>query len=106
MLEYGRSNISEDIDVNKRNLSKECDIYHYWYFKNVGFKDKPYLCNGCHDLMQKAMSFNYVPILYAEGSAYRIRFCYVSKGDAINTMNDSNLVNKTGVLNFLLYIYK
>ena len=57
MLKYKRIDISEKIDVNKTNLSKECDICHYWYFKNIGFKYEPYLCNGCHDLMQKAMSF-------------------------------------------------
>ena len=33
MLEYERIDISEGIDVNKRNLSKECDICHYWYLK-------------------------------------------------------------------------
>ena len=26
--------------------------------KDIGFKYKPCLCNGCHDLMQKIMSFN------------------------------------------------
>ena len=33
MLEYDRISISEGIDVNKTNASKECDICHYWYFK-------------------------------------------------------------------------
>ena len=33
--------ISEGIDVNKANLSKECDICHYWYFKDTGFKYEP-----------------------------------------------------------------
>ena len=28
----------------------------------------------CHDLMQKAMSFNNVAIVYVKGSAYRINF--------------------------------
>ena len=36
MLEYGRIDISEGIDVNKTNLSKECNICHYWYFKDIG----------------------------------------------------------------------
>ena len=45
MLEYDRIDISEEIDVNKTNLSKECDIYHYWYFKYIGFKYESYLCN-------------------------------------------------------------
>ena len=53
MLEYKRFDISEGIDVNKTKLSKECDICHYWYFKDIGFKNEPYLCNGCHDLIQK-----------------------------------------------------
>ena len=98
LLEYNRIDISERIDVNKTSLSKECDIWYYWYFKDVGFKYENYLCNGCHDLMQKAMSFNNVAIVYVKGSAYRIHFWYMSKDDAINIMNGSNLVDKKGVL--------
>ena len=29
MLEYDRINISEGIDINKTNASKECNICHY-----------------------------------------------------------------------------
>ena len=57
-----------------------------------------YLCNGCHDLMQKALSFNNVAIVYVKGIAYRIHFWYTGKDDAINIMNGSNLVHKRGVL--------
>ena len=95
MLEYERIDISEGIDVNKTNLSKECDICHYWYFKDIGFKYELYLFNG---LMQKAMSFNDVAIVYVKGSAYRIHFWYMSKDDVINIQNGFNLVNKRGVL--------
>ena len=38
MLEYDRINISEGIDANKTSLSKECDICHCWYFKDIGLK--------------------------------------------------------------------
>ena len=89
MLEYDRINISEGVDVNKTSLSKECDICHYWYFKNIGFKYEPYLCNGFHDLMQKATSFNNVAVIYVKGIAYRINFWYRSKNYAINIMNGS-----------------
>ena len=106
MLEYDRIDISEGTDVNKTRLLKECDIFLYSYFKNIGFKYKPYLCNDCHDLMQKAVSFNNVAIVYAKGSACRIYFCYMSKDDAINIMNGSNLVDKEGVLQFFFIIYK
>ena len=98
MLEFDRIDISEGIDVNKTNLSKECGICHYWCFKDIDFKCEKYLCNSCHDLMQKAMSFNNVAIVYIKGSAYRINFWYMSKDDAISIMNGSNLVDKSGVL--------
>ena len=51
MLEYDRRDVSERIDVNKTNASKEFDICHYWYSKDIGFKYEPYLCNGYHGLM-------------------------------------------------------
>ena len=57
-----------------------------------------HLCNGCHDLMQKVVSFNDVAIVYVKGSAYRIHFWYMPKSDAISIMSKSNLVDKTGVL--------
>ena len=97
MLEYDRIDISKGIDINKRNASKECKICHYWYFKDIGFKYEPYLCNGCHGLMQKAMNFNDVIIVYIEENAYRIHFWYTNKDDAISIMNNSNLNNKMGV---------
>ena len=66
--------------------------------KDIGFKYEPYLCNGCHGLMQKAVSFNDVAIVYLKGSAYKIHFCYMSKDDEINIMNNSILIDKMGVL--------
>ena len=48
--------------------------------------------------MQKAMSFNNVSVVYVEGNAYRINFWHMSKNDAINIMNGSNLTDKRGVL--------
>ena len=95
MLEY---DISEGIHINKANASKECAICHYWYFLDKGFKYEQYLCNGCHDLVQKAMNFNGVAIVSIKGKDYRIRFWYISKDDAINIMKNSNLNEKNGLL--------
>ena len=63
MLEYDRIDISEGIDINKTNALKECNICHYWYFLDKIFNYEPHLCNGCHNLMQKAsmMLLLYVP---------------------------------------------
>ena len=49
MLEYDRIDISEGIDINKANTSRECDICHYWYFLNGNFQYESYLFNDCHD---------------------------------------------------------
>ena len=98
MLEYDRIDISEGINVTKTNASKECDICYYWCFKDIGFKYEPYLCNSCHDLMQKAISFNDVAIIYVKESAYRIHFWYMSNDDAISIMNNSNLADKKDTL--------
>ena len=48
--------------------------------------------------MQKAMSFNDITIVYVKGSAYRIPFWYTSKNNVISIINNSNLVDKKGVL--------
>ena len=74
MLEYDRIDVSEGIIVDTINASKECDIFHYWYFLDRGFKYEPYLCHGCHDLMQKAINFNDVAIVPFKGSDNRIHF--------------------------------
>ena len=44
------------------------------------------------------MDFNNIAIVYIKGNAH---FWYMSKGDAINIMNGSNLVDKRGV--FVIY---
>ena len=84
MLEYNRIDISEGIDIDKTNKSKECNICHYWCSLDNNFNYDAYLCNGCHDLMQKAMSFKNVAIASIKGNDYRIHFWYMSKNDAID----------------------
>ena len=62
MLYYERIDISEGIDLTKRNKSKECMICHYWYF-NRGFKFQDSVCNGCHDLTVLCISVSDVTII-------------------------------------------
>ena len=72
-------------------MHQKCVIFViYWYFLDKNFKWEPYLCNGCHDLMQKALNFNDVVIAFVKGSDYRIHFWYMNKNDAINIMKNSN----------------
>ena len=95
MLEYERIHVLEGIDANKSpDKSKECDICHYWYFFDKNFNHEPYLCNGCHYMMMKAVSFNDVAAVSAKGNAYRVHFSFMSENDATNLLNNSVLSNK------------
>ena len=98
MLKYDRIDISEDIDINKTSASKECDICHYSYFLDKNFNYESYLCNGCHDFVQKAMHVNDVAIASIKRKDYRIRFWHMSKVEAISIVHNFNLNEKTGLL--------
>ena len=96
MPEYDRTDISKRIDINETSASKEYEIRRYWYFLDKSFKYESYLYNGCHDLMQKDMNFNYVAIVSIKANAYEVNFWYMSKDDAISIMNNSSLNRKAG----------
>ena len=51
MLGYQKMDGSEGIDINKTNPSKKCELCHYWFFKDIGFKFEEHFCNKCHDLL-------------------------------------------------------
>ena len=71
MLYYDRIGISEGIDTNKTNVSKECGICHYWYFLAKGFTFQSYICNGCHDVSIMSMNHSDIAILKFCGVEYR-----------------------------------
>ena len=41
MLYFDKIDVSEGIDVNKISVSREYDIFHYWYFLNYSFNFQP-----------------------------------------------------------------
>ena len=102
MIEYERIDISEGIDINKTNKSKECMLCHYWYFLNKNFSYGPYLCDGYK--MQKSKDSKSIDIVYIKGNAYRIHFWHKSKHKrkhkrkVIRLMTNSNLIDKKGIL--------
>ena len=63
MLQYEKIDVSEGIDVNKTSVSKECELSHYWFFKDIGFKYEEHICNGCHHLLTMAHSLKNIAIL-------------------------------------------
>ena len=63
MKQYEKIDISEGIDTNKTIASKECMLCHYLYFKDVGFKFEPHVCNKCHNMLMTACKLKSIAIL-------------------------------------------
>ena len=97
MLQYDRIDVSKGIDINKTSASKECNICHYWYFKDIGYKFQPYVCNGCHAVLMMVYELKNIATLNAKGADYRYILWSVSKYVAISRLNNSALDDK-GVL--------
>ena len=94
MLQNERIDISEGIDINKLNESKECMICHYWCFKDIGYKFEPYVCNGCHDLSMVVYELDDFMILNIKGVDYRCFVSNMSRNTAIKLLNNSKLDDK------------
>ena len=71
MLQYEKIYVSERIDTNKTSASKECVLYDYWYFKDVGFKFQMHVCNKCHDVLITAYELKNIAILIVKGVDFR-----------------------------------
>ena len=89
MLRYQKINISEGIDVNKTSASKECELCHYCFFKDIGFTFEEHVCNKCHDLLTIAYSLKDIAILNAKGNTYRCILMGISKNEGLKRLNNS-----------------
>ena len=98
MLYFDRIEVSEGIDVNKTNEPKECDICHYWYFLNKGFKFQPNVCNRCHYLLMMSMNLSNAAILNIKRDDYCRIISKISKNETINLIQNVSLAKKNRTL--------
>ena len=70
MIYCNRIGVSEGIDVNKTNASKECNVCHYWYFLNYSFKFQPNVGNRCHGLLVMSINLSNIAISNIKDSDY------------------------------------
>ena len=89
MLQYEKIDVSEGIDVNKTSASKECELCHYWFFKDIGFKFEEHVCNKCHDLLTMAYSSKNIAILGGKGATFRCLLMDISENEALKQWNNS-----------------
>ena len=88
MLRYQKIDISEGIDINKTNASKEYELCHYWFFKDIGFKFQEHVCNKCHDLLTIAHSLKDIAILNAKGNTFKCILMGISKNESLKRLNN------------------
>ena len=89
MLQYEKIDVSEGIDVNKTSASKEYELCHYWFFKDIGFKFEEYVCNKCHDLLTVAYSLKNIAISNARGATFWCILMGISKNEGLNRLSNS-----------------
>ena len=75
--------------MNKTSASKECMLCHYWYFKDVGFKSEPQVCNKCQDVLMTAYELNNNAILNVKGVDFRCILWGISINEVVNRLNNS-----------------
>ena len=98
MLEYDRTDISEDIDINKcEETSRECSLCKFYYFVDKNFKYGPYLCDGCY-MSMKAVSMQTLTIINHNGNYYRVIFTFMTKKDAYNLIKNAIIIGERGTL--------
>ena len=78
-------------------MSKECELGHCWYFKDVGFKFEPHTCNGCYDLLTMAYGLENIAILSAKRATFSCILWSISRNEGLRRLNNSVLEDK-GVL--------
>ena len=99
MLKYDRIEISEGIDADKTNKSRECKFCHYWYFLNKNFSYGPYTCDGCYNIISKTTNLKSVAIVHIKKSTCRIYFPYMNKHEAKKLLKKFDPSDKTGSIN-------
>ena len=97
MLQYQKIDVSEGIDLNKTIASKECELCHYWFFKDIGFNFEEHVCNKCHDLLTMAHSLKDIAILSTKDATFRCILMGISKNEALKRLNNS-VTYERGVL--------
>ena len=89
--------VSEGIDIDKTSASKECMLWHYCSFKDIGYKFEPNVSNKYHDVLMTPYELKHFVILNIKGADHRCILWAIRKNEAVNTLNNSVLEDK-GVL--------
>ena len=105
MLRYQKVDISVEIDVNQASALKECELCHYWFFKDIGFKFEEHVCNKCHDILTIVYSLKDIAILDAKRATFRCILIGISKNEGLKRLNNSVTYDR-GVLQIWILVQR
>ena len=88
-MQYNKTDVSKGIDGNKTSASKECELCHYWFFKDIGIRFVEHVCNKCHDLLTMAHSLTDTGILSSKGVTFSCILMGISKNEVLKRLNNS-----------------
>ena len=64
-------------------------LFHYWYFKDVGFRFNSHVCNKCHDVLMTAYELKNIATLNVKGVDFRRILWGISRDEATNRLKNS-----------------
>ena len=73
----------------KASASKEYELCHYWFLKDIRFKFEKHVCHRCHDLLTMINSLKNIAILSAKGVTFRFILIGISKNEGLKRLNKS-----------------
>ena len=99
MLFYDIISKAEGIDeyYTGLNTSKECNICHFYFFKDRNFLNQPLVCNGCHDVSLRAIALMDIKIVPVK-SKTNIVVSNLLHSKSYCLLESSSLIDKFGTL--------
>ena len=95
MMYYDRIDVSESIDVFNSIVSKQCVICPYRYFLDKGFKFQSSAYNCCQNVLMISIDHSSIVILTIHCVDYRCIINGISKSEAIDLLEYSDLSKRS-----------
>ena len=70
-------------------------LSHYWYFKDVGFRFDPHVCNKCQDVLMSGYELENIVILNVKEYILDLFYGGISRDEAVDRLNNSVLEDKS-----------
>ena len=70
-------------------------LSHYWYFKDVGFRFDPHVCNKCQDVLMSGYELENIVILNVKEYILDVFYGGISRDEAVDRLNNSVLEDKS-----------